>query len=379
MKHTKNTNARVLLEQTASKEDVDFIVRQVEECSARLREVKEEISKEVFGQDDVIDLTIACMVAGGHLLSEGAPGLGKTMLVSRIARVMGLDFQRTQFTSDLMPADILGSEILHEEGGKQSFQFEPGPIFTQFFMADEINRAGPKVQSALLEAMEEKRVTVSGHTHTLRQPFTVMATQNPVEQAGTYPLPEAQRDRFLLQVDVDYGDEEAEKRILEVSGGTSANIRELFERSANGEDLTNDIDLDNVSNVRAILGQNDLILMQKLALTLPETENVKKAIQQIVRNSRPVTGSAPDIVKNHVEYGASPRAYKAFIRAAKALALMDGRLAPNENDVLKLVKPVLKPRVIMKDSARFENVGLDDVVEALIRPIKKDMGLDMKP
>lgn len=347
-------------------EDTDFIAEKVKECSKKLRNAQSEIAKEVWGQNQVIELTIACMVAGGHLLQVGLPGLAKTRLVSRVATVAGLDHKRVQFTPDLMPSDILGSEMLHEdENGKKSFHFDKGPIFTQFLMADEINRAGPRTQAALLEAMQEKRVTAAGHTYNLQQPFTVMATQNPLEQEGTYPLPEAQLDRFLMRLDVDYPDEDAEKRVMIETTGTSANLRELFERSANGDDLTREPNKDDVPKVKAILDKNDMVLMQKLARQLPLSDEVVDTTTQLVRNARPSSDSAPEIVKEFVEWGPGPRAVQAFAQVAKARALMDGRLAPNVNDVLDVMAPILAHRMALSYRAQSEGVTFDQVTEEL--------------
>lgn len=345
-----------------SAEDAKFIQGKIEEESDKLKRAQEEIATEVWGQDEVIKNTLTCMVAGGHLLSVGAPGLAKTRLVSRVATVMGLDFNRVQFTPDLMPSDILGSEVL--KNGE--LEFHEGPVFTQFLMADEINRAGPRTQSALLEAMQERKVTIGGETRTLRRPFTVMATQNPLEQEGTYPLPEAQLDRFLMRLDVDYPAEDAERKVMIKTTGTSENIRDLYNQSANGIDFTQAVDKDDEIRVKQILEQNDLVIMQKLAASLPLSEEVVNATMKIVRNARPNAEGADDLIKEHVAWGPGPRAVQAFSSAAKARALMDGRMAPDVEDVLALVDSVLNHRMALSFAARAENIEFSHVKEKLI-------------
>jgi MoxR-like ATPase len=355
-----------LLGKPLDKEEQKFIAEKVEEVSEKLRRAQAEIASEVWGQDKVIRDTLAAMVADGSVLSVGVPGLAKTRLVSRIAKVMGLDSKRVQFTPDLMPSDILGSEVLEETpDGKRSFRLIKGPVFTQFLMADEINRAGPRTQSALLEAMQEKKVTIAGQTHTLQRPFFVMATQNPLEQEGTYPLPEAQLDRFLIRLDVDYPDAAAERRVMIETTGTNANIRELFERAAKGEDLTISVDKDSESKVKAVLEQNDLILMQKLAARLPLSNEVVDATLKIVREARPNGGEASQFVKDNVSWGPGPRAIQAFAKMAKARALMDGRLAPSVGDILEVVDPVLEHRMALKFGATAEGVTFKDVKKKL--------------
>ncbi|MGZ9097666.1 MAG: AAA family ATPase [Micavibrio sp.] len=367
---SKDPSKEELSGRPLDKEEAKYIAGRIEECSAKLRNAQAEIATEVWGQDRVIGLTLTCMVAGGHLLSVGAPGLAKTRLVSRVATVMGLDFKRVQFTPDLMPSDILGSEVLEEDAeGKRSFRLNKGPVFTQFLMADEINRAGPRTQSALLEAMQEKRVTVAGHTYTLQRPFHVMATQNPIEQEGTYPLPEAQLDRFLMRLDVDYPDEPAERRVMIETTGSSANIRDLFTRAANGEDLTLSVDKDEESRVRAMLDKNDLIIMQKIAKTLPLGDKVVDAVMKIVRNARPGESGSSKFVRDNIAWGPGPRAVQAFALAAKARALMEGRLAPSIEDILAVVDPVLEHRMALTFSARAEGVKFADVKAKLIHGI----------
>lgn len=364
---TKDPSKEELQGRPLDREEAKYLAARIEECSEKLKNAQKEIATEVWGQDRVIALTLNCMVAGGHLLSVGAPGLAKTRLVSRVATVMGLDFKRVQFTPDLMPSDILGSEVLEEdENGKRHFRLNEGPVFTQFLMADEINRAGPRTQSALLEAMQEKRVTIAGQTRVLQRPFHVMATQNPIEQEGTYPLPEAQLDRFLMRLDVDYPDEAAERRVMVETTGSNANIRDLFERSARGEDLTRTVDKDEETRVRPMLGKNDLIIMQKMAKTMPLSDKVVEAVMKIVRNARPLEGS-PELVRKHVSWGPGPRAVQAFALAAKARALMEGRLAPGIEDILEVVDPVLEHRMALSFAAQSENIGYKDIRNVLVK------------
>jgi MoxR-like ATPase len=355
----------------SDREEAEFVEKQVERMSDLLSQSKEQIASEVWGQDKVIEDTLICMVAGGHLLSVGAPGLAKTRLVSRVSTVMGLDYNRVQFTPDLMPSDILGSEILTKDAsGKDIFEFIQGPVFTQFLMADEINRAGPRTQSALLEAMQERKVTVAGRTYNLRRPFTVMATQNPLEQEGTYPLPEAQLDRFLMKLDVDYPTREAEERVMIQTTGTGTNLSDLFARSANGEDLTISENKDDISKVKAVLEQNDLILMQTLAKRLPLTDNVVDATMQLVRNARPNTEDADEFVRTYIQWGPGPRAVQAFASAAKARALMEGRLTPSVDDVLELIDPVLEHRMALTATAEAEGITFGDVKKHLTKNMK---------
>jgi len=362
----KDPSKDTLMGQPLNAEEARFFAEKVEESSSLLRRAQSEIASEVWGQDKVIENTLICMVAGGHLLSVGAPGLAKTRLVSRVATVMGLDYKRVQFTPDLMPSDILGSEVLQEDAdGKRSFHFNKGPIFTQFLMADEINRAGPRTQSALLEAMQEKKVTVAGQTYTLQRPFHVMATQNPLEQEGTYPLPEAQLDRFLMRLDVDYPDEAAEKRVMMETTGTTEDIRALYNRVAQGEDLTISVDKDDVTKVQAVLKLNDLILMQKLAKRMPLSEDVVNATMQIVRNARPSNEKAHKDIRENVSWGPGPRAVQAFALAAKSRALMDGRLAPNVEDVLALVDPILEHRMALSFSGRANGATFAEIKKKL--------------
>jgi MoxR-like ATPase len=317
------------------------IVAEAEKAGETLAQVRDEIAKSVFGQERVIELTLAAVLAGGHVLLVGAPGLAKTRLVEAMALVLGLDWARVQFTPDLMPADILGSEVLdQDQAGRRHFRFIKGPIFTQLLMADEINRASPRTQSALLQAMQEHHVTVAGQAHDVPRPFHVLATQNPIEHEGAYPLPEAQLDRFLLQVDVPYPDAEIERKILiETTGLQDA-------------------------QPAAVLNAETLMRMQHLVRSMPVGEKVLAAILELVRSARP--GSSPDArVNEHVAWGPGPRAGQALMLAVRARALLRGRLAPAVDDVAALARPALVHRMQLSFGARAEGLDIDSLVDDL--------------
>ncbi|MGE3141833.1 MAG: AAA family ATPase [Hyphomonadaceae bacterium] len=306
-----------------------------------MEQERAEISKAVFGQERVVELVLAAVLAGGHGLLVGAPGLAKTRLVAAMATVLGLDWARVQFTPDLMPADILGSEVLdQDEAGKRHFRFVKGPIFTSLLMADEINRASPRTQSALLQAMQEYHVTVGGVDYDVPEPFHVLATQNPIEHEGAYPLPEAQLDRFLLQIDVPYPDSETERRIL-------------IETTGLGEDLP-----------RAVLDGPRLIALQRLVRRMPVGEKVLSAILALVRSARPGASSDPR-VNAHVAWGPGPRAGQALMLAVRARALLRGRLAPAIDDVAALARPALTHRMALSFGARAEGLDIDTLVDDL--------------
>lgn len=315
----------------------------VDELSRRLRAVQTEIERFIFGQPEVIEQTLISILSGGHVLLIGMPGLGKTRLVETLGRVLGLDQRRVQFTPDLMPADILGSEVLEESNsGKRSFRFIPGPVFAQMLMADEINRASPRTQSALLQAMQENRVSIAGHDHVLPEPFHVLATQNPLEQEGTYPLPEAQLDRFFMQIDVAYPDMDAERTLLAAT------------TSGTGEPP------------RQIIDSGDLIQAQQTIRQIPVGERVSDAILTLVRAGRP-DDSPLDIVHQSVYWGPGPRASQALMLAVKARAVIQGRLAPSLDDVFALAGPVLRHRMALGFSAHAEGIDINDVIEHLCR------------
>ena len=304
-------------------------------------EARRAIGSIIFGQTTVVEETLVTLLSGGHLLLIGVPGLGKTRLVETLGTVFGLDERRVQFTPDLMPADILGSEVLEEsESGRRSFRFIQGPVFCQLLMADEINRASPRTQSALLQAMQEQRVSVAGHYHALPSPFHVLATQNPLEQEGTYPLPEAQLDRFFMQVDVDYPDLESERRILVATTGPHDEVP------------------------RRVMEAETLMEAQRLIRHVPVGDSVVQAILEVVRAGRPESTSI-ETVRRHVSWGPGPRASQALMRAVRARAVLEGRLAPSVDDVLALVRPVLRHRMALTFAARAEGVDMDAVIDTL--------------
>ncbi|MCO6419803.1 MoxR family ATPase [Siccirubricoccus sp. KC 17139] len=328
-------------ETATSSSDPATLLAEAEALGDRLARVREAIGKVIFGQQEVVEQTLITLLSGGHALLVGVPGLGKTKLVETLGAVLGLDAKRVQFTPDLMPADIIGSEVLEEsEAGKRAFRFLPGPVFCQLLMADEINRASPRTQSALLQAMQEHRVAVAGVVHPLPAPFHVLATQNPIEQEGTYPLPEAQLDRFLLEVEVRYPDEAAERAMLLATTGA---------REARP--------------VQAMTGP-ELVAAQALIRRLPVGEAVLDAILKLVRGARP-DSSPMEAVRKHLAWGPGPRAAQALMLATRARAVMDGRLAPSVEDVLALAEPVLRHRMALNFSARAEGVRLAEVIEAM--------------
>lgn len=349
-----------------SAEDKAFLLEKVEYSSDLLRQAREKIATIFWGQDEIIDLTLACMVAGGHLLAEGVPGVGKTHFISNVANVMGLGFNRVQFTPDLMPSGILGSSVRDKVTG--DWKFEKGPVFSQFMMADEINRAGPKTQSALLEAMQEKQVTVDGMTYALPRPFHVMATQNPIEQEGTYPLPEAQRDRFMMRLDFDYPNENAERRVMIETTKPSGSLRDVYNKIAAGQDLTAPKDGSIKKDLTPVLGKYDLIAMQELAKHLPISKAVEDAAIYLVRNLRPQNKDAPEYVKNNVRWGPGPRAVQTFASVARARALIAGKLAPDVTDIIAVAAPVLQHRTEMK-SKRDQAEGFNAVLSQLVKQL----------
>ncbi|WP_448191436.1 AAA family ATPase [Azospirillum sp. sgz301742] len=330
---------------TPTPESPQQLLAEVETLGLRLQLVRERIGRIIFGQQDVIDLTLVTLLAGGHVLLIGVPGLAKTRLVETLGTVLGLAEKRIQCTPDLMPADILGSEVLEEaETGRRSFRFLPGPVFSQLLMADEINRASPRTQSALLQAMQEGRVSVAGHYHPLPQPFHVLATQNPLEQEGTYPLPEAQLDRFLMQIDVEYPDRDAERRMMIATTGVDA------------------------EKAVTVLTPADLQAAQRLVRRVPIGESVVEGILDLVRAGRPETSDIPE-VRSHVAWGPGPRASQSLMLAARARAVLDGRLSPSLDDVVALAKPILRHRMALNFAARADGVTMEDVIDRLCAPL----------
>ena len=324
-------------------DDNQAVVQDAEAAGETLAKVRSEIAKAIFGQERVIELALSAILAGGHALLIGAPGLAKTRLVDAMGTALGLDSARIQFTPDLMPSDILGSEVLDESAsGERSFRFIKGPIFTQLLMADEINRASPRTQSALLQAMQEHHVTVAGVRYDLPAPFHVLATQNPIEQEGTYPLPEAQLDRFLLKIDVTYPDIDTERKILvETTGLTDA-------------------------KVEAAITAEELMKLQTLVRQMPVGEKVLAAIIAVVREARPEQTS-DDRVKRYVDWGPSPRAGQALMLACRARALLRGRLAPSLEDVEALAEPCLGHRMAMRYDPTGQAPSLKDLIDGLAR------------
>jgi MoxR-like ATPase len=322
----------------------DMIVRTAEATAANVRAAKAAIGTVIFGQDKVVEQALVTILSGGHALLLGVPGLAKTKLVETMGIVLGLDARRIQFTPDLMPSDILGTEVLEEsQTGKRSFRFISGPVFAQLLMADEINRASPRTQSALLQAMQEQHVTVAGARHDLPKPFHVLATQNPLEQEGTYPLPEAQLDRFLMEIDVGYPDRDAERKIL-------------FETTGSEE-----------TKPKPAMTADDILAAQRLVRRLPVGESVVDAILKLVRSARPGPDSGDAKL---IAWGPSPRASQALMLAVRARALLDGRLAPSIDDVLDLAEPVLKHRMALTFTARAEG----ESIEAVIARLKSRIG-----
>ncbi|MBX3579589.1 MAG: MoxR family ATPase [Rhizobiaceae bacterium] len=318
------------------------MIAEAEKALADISRVRDGVGRVIFGQESVVERTLVAIFAGGHALLVGVPGLAKTKLVETLGVVLGMDARRIQFTPDLMPSDILGSEVMEQDDhGKRSFRFIPGPIFAQLLMADEINRASPRTQSALLQSMQEYHVTVAGARHDLPAPFHVLATQNPLEQEGTYPLPEAQLDRFLMQIDILYPEIEAERRILIETTG---------------------VDEARAANVTTPARVKDI---QNLIRRMPVPESVVDAILRLVRSARPGQGDAD--TDKHVAWGPGPRASQALTLCARARALYDGRLAPSVDDVHALAEPVLQHRMALTFAARAEGVTVRDVIAKLVK------------
>jgi MoxR-like ATPase len=325
----------------SSTADHAAIVSDVEALGARIARVRASISQVIFGQDEVVDQTLITLLSGGHVLLVGVPGLGKSRLVETLGLVMGLATKRVQFTPDLMPSDIIGSEVLDEAEGRRAFRFVPGPVFCQLLMADEINRASPRTQSALLQAMQEQRIAVGGVEHPLPRPFHVLATQNPIEQEGTYPLPEAQLDRFLLEIVVSYPDLAAERAMLVATTGLAE------------------------AKPSQALTAAELVAAQELIRRVPVGEKVVDAILSLVRSGRPEV-SDDETIRRHVAWGPGPRAAQALMLASRARALLGGRLAPSIDDVVALARPVLRHRMALGFSARADGIALDDLIDRLV-------------
>lgn len=313
---------------------------------AQIAPLRAAIAQAIVGQDDVVEQLLIGLLAGGHCLLEGVPGLGKTLLVRTLGQALELQFRRVQFTPDLMPSDILGTEILEEDHGTghRSFKFQPGPVFTNLLLADELNRTPPKTQAALLEAMQEKTVSYAGVTHELPAPFFVLATQNPIEQAGTYPLPEAQLDRFLLNIRVDYPSEAEERAIIEQTTGAKT------------------------AKVPLVMHAQDVLALQARVREVHLGADLLDWITRLVRATRPLPGASAEILQ-YVKWGAGPRAGQSLVLASKARALLHGRYAATRDDVLALAAPVLRHRLLLSFAAEAEGKSPDDVVAALLRSV----------
>lgn len=325
------------------------LVARIEELGGRLGEAKASINRRFIGQERVVDLVLASMLCGGHALLVGLPGLGKTRLVDTLSTVMGLKGNRIQFTPDLMPADILGSEVLETAAdGSRAFRFIEGPVFCQLLMADEINRASPRTQSALLQAMQEREVTIAGQHRPLGRPFHVLATQNPIEQEGTYPLPEAQLDRFLVQVDVEYPTRATERDILiATTGAEEAEAHQVF-------------------------SAQELIEAQGILRRMPVGDQVVEAILDLVRGCRPGEPEGRDLADN-LSWGPGPRAAQALMLTVRARALLDGRLAPSVSDVAAMARPILTHRMALSFAARARGESLAGIID---RTAQRTLGLE---
>ncbi len=325
-----------------------------DEASAALlveayRKISDEMAKFIVGQDDVIEQLVIAVLAGGHCLLEGVPGLAKTAMIRTLSETMKLNFRRIQFTPDLMPADITGTDIIQEDPttGHRRFVFQKGPIFTQMLLADEINRTPPKTQAALLEAMQERSVTVGGHTLHLDKPFFVLATQNPIEQEGTYPLPEAQRDRFIFLVKVDYPSRDEERQIIARTTGTFA------------------------ADIQPVIEGPQIIELQKVVRKVPVPDHVMDFVLDLVRYSRPDNADAPAFVKDLIEWGAGPRACQNLVLAGKVRAVLHGRFHVTIDDIVALAPPVLRHRIVPTFNAEAEGVKVDDIVARIIAAVPR--------
>jgi MoxR-like ATPase len=315
----------------------------LDDLSEAYDRLRDEIGKVIVGQEDIIEMVVVCLMARGHTLLIGVPGLAKTLLVRTLAGALDLEFSRIQFTPDLMPSDITGTEIIQEgRGGDRHFEFAAGPIFANVILADEINRTPPKTQAALLEAMQEQHVTAAGETHTLSDPFFVLATQNPIEQEGTYPLPEAQLDRFMLNLWLDYPSFDEETEVV---------------RSTTSGPL---------ADVTPVMTADELQTYQDFVQQVPVADNVIEYAVQLVTRSRPESDSAPDFIENYLSYGAGPRASQYLVLGAKTLAALDGRMTPVEDDIRRMAVPVLRHRIVPSFNAEADDVSSVDLIERLL-------------
>jgi len=328
-------------------QDVGADVRaQVEQFRRAIGALREEIAKTIVGNREVVDGVLSCMLGGGHALLEGVPGLGKTMLVRTLSETLSLTFSRIQFTPDLMPADIIGTTVIDEtQHGAKAFEFRKGPVFANIVLADEINRATPKTQSALLEAMQEHRVSVGKQTYLLDEPFTVLATQNPLEMEGTYPLPEAQLDRFFFKLHVGFPNRDELHQILDLTTGEAQGAR------------------------GAVLGRDSILAMQRLVRQVPVARHVQDYAIRVLQATHPDGPDAPDVCKRFVRFGASPRGAQAVLLAAKIRALFEGRFAASVDDVRKVALPALRHRVLLNFEGEAEGIKTDQVIEAILKSL----------
>ena len=320
----------------------------VENLNSQKTNLYKEISNTIIGQEEIINQIFTGLICRGHILLEGVPGLAKTLLIKTISDVLKLSFNRIQFTPDLMPSDITGTDIIDNDStGKRGFRFIKGPIFSNIILADEINRTPPKTQSALLEAMQENKVTTGGITHSLDKPFFVLATQNPIEQEGTYPLPEAQLDRFMFKIKINYPTKDQEVKIVKSTTGSHK------------------------QNLNQIISKEELIEFQNIVRDIPVADNVVQYAVNFVTSTRPKNENSPKFIKDWLEWGAGPRASSFLILGSKAIAALDGRTTPDINDVQEIAKPVLRHRIIANFNAEAENITSDDIIDKLINVVPK--------
>lgn len=313
------------------------------EFAATFKKITDEVGKFIVGQDDIIENVLIAVCCGGHVLLEGVPGLGKTALVNTISEALDLKFNRIQFTPDLLPSDVVGTQVLQESDGHRGLKFQPGPVFCNILLADEINRATPKTQAALLETMQEKRVTVANETHPIGLPFFVLATQNPIENDGTYPLPEAQLDRFFFKLTVELPNHDDFAEILNRTGGNSS------------------------PQISAVANGNDIIKLGETLREIPIASEIQDHLVRVVRNTHPQNEKAPPKVQNYVRHGASPRAAQAMLSAARVRALLDGRFHVAREDVDAVAVPAMRHRLILSFEGEAEGISPDDLVKSAIK------------
>jgi MoxR-like ATPase len=326
--------------------DTAEVREQIAEFQQKIGTLREEIGRVIVGYREIVDGVLTCMLAGSHALLEGVPGLGKTMLVRTLAEAVGLDFSRIQFTPDLMPADIIGTTVIEETSvGKHSFEFRKGPIFAHIVLADEVNRATPKTQSALLEAMQEHRVTVGRSTYTIEEPYFVLATQNPLEMEGTYPLPEAQLDRFFFKLHVPFPGREE--------------LHQIIDRTTTNHSVT----------VEPRVSRDEILEMQRLIRTVPVARHVQDYAVRLLQATHPGGPDAPEKVRRYVATGASPRGAQALLLASKIRAVFEGRFAPSLEDVKRSAKPALRHRILLNFEGEAEGVRSDDCIQELLEEL----------